>query len=218
MLFENGQSILFTGDSITDAGRKRPVGQGLWEGVGNGYVRTFDTLLNVLYPEYIFRILNTGCSGNTSKDLLARFDTDVIALKPDWVVLMIGANDVWRIFDEPGLPENQVHLSDYEKNLTEMVIRMKAAGIRPILLTPYFMEPNRGDPMRRLMDEYGQAVRRVAEAHGVHFIDVQPVFDEYLRYRHSSYISWDRVHPSHIGSMLLAKTLLSYVGVDRPLF
>ena len=40
--------ILFTGDSITDAGRKRPLGEGLWDGVGNGYVREVDNLRRYL--------------------------------------------------------------------------------------------------------------------------------------------------------------------------
>lgn len=47
MLIQNGQKIVFAGDSVTDAGRKRPVGEGLWEGTGNGYVRLIDSYLAV---------------------------------------------------------------------------------------------------------------------------------------------------------------------------
>ena len=43
MLFTSGDRIVFTGDSVTDAGRGRPVGEGLWQGVGDGYVRTIDS-------------------------------------------------------------------------------------------------------------------------------------------------------------------------------
>ena len=39
MLLQNGDRIVFTGDSTTDAGRARPVGEGLHQGVGDGYVR-----------------------------------------------------------------------------------------------------------------------------------------------------------------------------------
>ena len=67
--FHDGDKILFTGDSVTDSGRGRPVGEGLWEGVGNGYVRSIDTMLNVCYPELLLHICNTGTSGNTSRDL-----------------------------------------------------------------------------------------------------------------------------------------------------
>ena len=52
MLFTSGDRIVFTGDSVTDAGRGRPVGEGLWQGVGDGYVRTIDNILNVVYPDW----------------------------------------------------------------------------------------------------------------------------------------------------------------------
>ena len=71
LLFENNDRIVFTGDSVTDSGRGRPVGQGLWDGVGNGYVRAIDSLLAVSYPESLFHIMNTGSSGFTSRDLLS---------------------------------------------------------------------------------------------------------------------------------------------------
>ena len=89
MIFENKDKIVFTGDSVTDAGRKRPVGEGLWEGLGTGYVRNVDSMLAMLYPEMMLHIANTGTGGAASCDMLARWQTDVMDLKPDWVFLMI---------------------------------------------------------------------------------------------------------------------------------
>lgn len=218
MLFQNGQKIIFTGDSITDSNRKRPVGEGLWEGVGGGYVRQVDTLLNVLYPEMLFHIVNTGWSGNTSRDLMERFDRDVLDLNPDWVFMMIGANDVWRQFDEPGMTSTHVGLAEYTQNVSQMVKKVLAKGKKIICMTPYYMERNKQDPMRIRMDEYGLAMKRVCEANGVPCIDTQAIFDDYLRYRHPCYLSWDHVHAGHIGSMLLAKTILASIGVDRALY
>ena len=43
MIFKNGQKIVFAGDSVTDDGRARPVGEGLWDALGNGYVKLIDT-------------------------------------------------------------------------------------------------------------------------------------------------------------------------------
>ena len=83
MLFEKGQKIVFAGDSVTDDGRKRPIGEGLGEGVGKGFVRFVDTFLTVDYPELMLRVVNMGNAGDTSADLLARWDSDVTALKPD---------------------------------------------------------------------------------------------------------------------------------------
>lgn len=215
MLFKNGQKIVFTGDSITDADRKRPLGEGLWQGVGNGYVRAFDTMINVLYPDMLFHICNTGWSGNTSRDLLARFDKDVIDLSPDWVVLMIGANDVWRHFDEPGLTSLHVGAEEYRENMVAMLDKMQAAGIRPILWTPYIMEANKNDPLRKELEAFASIVKELAAEREILCVDAQAIFDDYMQYRYGAGISWDRIHPGHIGSMLLARGLLRAIGADR---
>ena len=49
MILQNGDKIVFTGDSVTDAGRARPIGEAY--GLGDGYVRTIENFLNVFYPE-----------------------------------------------------------------------------------------------------------------------------------------------------------------------
>ena len=90
MLLENGDRIVFAGDSVTDMGSANPVGEGLFENLGNGYVREIENLLTAWYPELNIRVTNSGISGNTSRDLAARFDRDVVDLKPDWVSICIG--------------------------------------------------------------------------------------------------------------------------------
>ena len=94
MIFENYDRIVFAGDSVTDMSSANPVGEGLFENVGRGYVRIIENMLNTWYPETMVRVTNSGISGNTSRDLLARFQRDVVDLKPDWVSICIGINDV----------------------------------------------------------------------------------------------------------------------------
>lgn len=215
--FQNGDKILFTGDSVTDSGRGRPVGEGLWEGVGNGYVRSVDTMLNVCYPELLFHIMNTGISGNTSKDLLSRWQTDVLDLNPAYVVICIGFNDVWRQFDSPALLHTHVSPEDYRANLRAMIEQTLPKVKEIILMTPYYMEPNKTDALRKRMDEYGTIMKEVAGEFELSCIDLQAAFDDYLQYRHSSYIMWDRIHPGWVGSLIIARELLKLVGFDRPI-
>ena len=96
MIFENYDRIVFAGDSVTDMGSLQPVGEGLLENVGQGYVRIVENMLAVYYPELFIRVTNSGISGNTSRDLLERFERDVVDLNPDWVSICIGINDVLR--------------------------------------------------------------------------------------------------------------------------
>ncbi len=215
MLFKDGDKILFTGDSITDAGRKRPVGEGLGEGVGTGYVRAIDNILTAVYPDYRLHIMNTGISGNTSRDLIARVEGDVISLGADYVVFMIGANDVWRQVDEPTNSKAHVYLPEYSQNVAAFVDRVQASGAKVICMLPYYMEPNKTDLMRVKIEECAAAARRICEAKGVMCIDTQGAFDEFMKHRYPAQLSWDRVHPGPVGSVVLARTFLRAVEMDR---
>lgn len=86
-------------------GSAQPVGEGLFDNVGQSYVRIIENMLSTWYPEVYLRVTNSGVSGNTSRDLLQRFDSDVVSLNPDWVSICIGINDVWRQFDSPAIPD-----------------------------------------------------------------------------------------------------------------
>lgn len=213
--FKDRDKIVFIGDSVTDSGRGRPRGEGLWDGVGNGYVRSIDTLLNVFYPESLFHIVNMGSSGNTTRELLARWENDVIALKPDYVSLCIGFNDVWRQFDSPAVTDGHVYPEEFRANMISLIERTMPNVKQLILMTPYYLEPNKTDLMRAKMDEYTAIVVELAGKYELTCINLQKEFDEYLAYRHSSYIMWDRVHPGWIGSMIIARAFLSAMGFDR---
>ena len=125
MIFQNNDRIVFAGDSVTDMGSTNPIGEGLFENVGRGYVRLVESFLSAYYPEILTRVTNAGISGNTSRDLLARFDRDVVSLNPDWVSVCIGINDVWRQFDCPAIPDGHVMPEEYRNNVEEMILKVK---------------------------------------------------------------------------------------------
>lgn len=208
MILKAREKIVFAGDSVTDDGRARPVGEGLWGALGNGYVRMFDTMLTVQYPKLCVRCVNMGVSGNTSRDLLARWETDVTALNPDRVVLCIGFNDVWRQFDCPAQPDFAVTPEEYRKNLNAMAERTRA---EMIWMTPYYLETNVHDAMRARMDEYRAICKAEAQKRGIPCIDLQAAFEEILKYRYPAYITWDRVHPGWTGSYVIARALMEVV-------
>ena len=125
MLFENLDRLVFAGDSVTDMGSEQPVGEGLFDNVGHSYVRIIENMLAAWYPEINLRVTNSGISGNTSRDLLNRFERDVTNLNPDWVSICIGINDVWRQFDSPAILDAQVMPEEYEKNVETMLLSVK---------------------------------------------------------------------------------------------
>ena len=214
MIFEHYDRIVFAGDSVTDMGRAYPNGEGLFDNVGKGYVRVVENMLSTYYPERFIRVTNAGISGNTSRDLLARFDKDVVELKPDWLSICIGINDVWRQFDCPAMKDSHVYPEEYERNVETMILKMKDSVKGIFILSPYIIEPLREDAMRKRMDEYVAICKRLAEKHGCRFVDFQQMYEDYCQIRHSSYIAWDRIHPNQIGATLMAKEFFKQCDFD----
>ncbi|MGH6852409.1 MAG: hypothetical protein ACREDJ_04255, partial [Methylocella sp.] len=70
---------------------------------------------------------------------------------------------------------------------------------------PYFIEPNRADPMRAMMDQYGEAVRRLAGQYQAILVDTQAAFECILMEVHPMALASGRVHPSLAGHMVLAR-------------
>lgn len=204
----SNSTLLMIGDSITDCGRARPVAEGVNWDLGNGYVSLIHALLGATYPEQHIRIRNMGISGNTVRDLAARWQSDVLDLKHDWLSIMIGINDVWRQFDAPLQTEWHVSLDEYASILEGLVrtTRPQLKGL--VLMTPYFIEPNRADPMRAMMDRYGQVVRQLARQYQAILVDTQAAFERVLTEVHPMALASDRVHPNLAGHMVLARAFL----------
>nr|VFK25037.1 MAG: Lysophospholipase L1 [Candidatus Kentron sp. MB]VFK35438.1 MAG: Lysophospholipase L1 [Candidatus Kentron sp. MB]VFK77298.1 MAG: Lysophospholipase L1 [Candidatus Kentron sp. MB] len=209
MRLENGQSILFTGDSITDCGRAYPVGTGM--GLGEGYVAFVDNLLTVHYPERHIRIFNTGVNGDTIIDLHARWQRDILRLGPDWLSIMIGINDVWRQFDPYYDPE-PLRIDRYEANYRKLLsgIRQDLKGL--VLMTPYFIEPDCANLTRQYMDAFGAVVERLAREFDAVFVDVQAGFNRYLSHRPARSLTDDGAHTTKTGHMIIAESFLSAIG------
>ncbi len=206
-MFKPHQTILFIGDSITDAGRT-----GTAAPYGDGYVNMVEMLLQAHHPQLELRVLNRGIGGDTVRDLAARWERDVLAQRPDWVSVMIGVNDVWRAFGDN--PHEAVPLPEYEATLRDLLGQARANGAQLIMMTPYLIEADQRDLMRRQVDLYGSAVHVIAAEYGAVLVDTQAAFDAALAQRPLSHWSGDRVHPSVAGHALLARTWLHAVGVN----
>ncbi len=212
MLIHDNSKLVMIGDSITDCGRKRPVGEGDGGNLGTGYVSMVSALIGATCPEKRIRVVNMGISGDTVRDLAARWQTDVLDLKPDWLSVMIGINDVWRQFSRPNVIESHVYPDEYEETLENLVKTTLPTLKGLVLMTPYIIESNKNDAMRQMMDRYGAIVKKIADKYGAVFVDIQAAFDRLLTRYYSAALALDRIHPNTIGQMLIAKEFLKAVG------
>lgn len=214
MRLQKGQKLIFIGDSITDCERQRPNGEGLFGALGKGYVSMVDAFLQAVYPDLGIRVVNVGSSGNNVVDLEARWKEDVLDRKPDWLSVMIGTNDVWRQYDTPFITEWHVYADKYEATLRSLIEKTKPHVGNLVLMTPFFLESNEQDAMRRTMDEYGSIVKRLAGEYGTLFVDTQAAFNVVLKQLYSATLAWDRVHPTQAGHAVLARAFLNAIGFD----
>ncbi len=204
--------LVMIGDSITDCGRKQPIGEGLFDALGKGYVAQVEATLTAALPAQRVRVVNMGLSGNTVRDLQLRWQSDVLDLSPDWLSIMIGINDVWRQFDSPLQTEKHVAIKTYTDTLEQLLLQTRPRLKGLVLMTPYLIEPNRQDPMRAMMDRYGDIVKAEAARHAAVFVDTQAAFDAVLTHVHPMSLAWDRVHPNAAGHMVIARAFLQAIG------
>ncbi|HZZ20083.1 MAG TPA: SGNH/GDSL hydrolase family protein [Opitutaceae bacterium] len=215
MKIDAGSRLLFIGDSVTDCGRARPVGVGSQGTLGSGYVAEVDAALTRMGLVPSVEVLNTGIGGNTVRDLARRWDADVLAHNPDWLTVMIGINDVWRMFDSRGVGAVIPHefLRTYDTFLGKAPAALKGL----VLMSPFYVQKNRSDPMRTRMDEYGAIVKDIASRRGALFVDVQAALDREMETQAYIGLAADRVHPTELGHWVLARGFLEAVGATpRP--
>lgn len=218
--FEKNSRIVFCGDSVTDVNRDYKAIPAGWGSFGDGYVNLVHALLTAVYPDRELMIMNEGVSGDDIKLMAARWDRDVLDMKPDYVSVMIGINDVWRHFDGPFRQADLVSLDEFEHTYEDLMGRTEPRVKGLIVMSPFMIEPKRDDLMRAMVDRYADVARQVADRHGATYVDVQAAMDHFLEKQSSYILSMDRCHPGIEGHMLVARTWLQAVGFDwgRPTF
>ena len=139
----------------------------------------------------------------------------MIALRPDWLSVLIGINDVWRSYAGP--PEDAVQIEEYRTNLRTLLAgAVEATGCRLILAEPYLIEPDRTEPQRAQSDHYVAVVRELAVEFDALLIRAQDAFDRVLTHRPSTHWSPDRVHPNAAGHAVIAGAYLAAIGWQPP--
>ncbi len=207
--FKEKQTILFIGDSITDCGRDRDN----YESLGGGYVNLVAAFMGALHPELRLRFLNRGISGNRAQDLAGRWHDDCIALRPSWVSILIGINDVWRRYDKNDPTTVESFEADYRKILSAT---QQQIGAQIILCEPFVLPyPLDREGWREDLDPKIQVVRKLAREYKALYVPLDGLFAASSMLREPEFWAPDGVHPSQPGHALIAHHWLSHVGVVR---
>lgn len=190
-------TILFLGDSITEAGAGP-----------HGYVTLAGQSLAHVAPGT--HVIGAGISGNRVPDLLARLDRDVIARKPDVVVIYIGINDVWHSQSGRGTPKDE-----FATGLGTLVEKIRAAGAKVVLCTPTVIGEKKAgtNPLDAMLDDYADVTRSVAARTKTALVDLRKACVDHLATHNdkdaeNGVLTTDGVHLNAAGNEFLAARMV----------
>jgi lysophospholipase L1-like esterase len=200
---KDGETIVFLGDSITQ------------QGAGpTGYVTLFRETLEKTRPNSGIKVIGAGIGGHKVPDLEARLDKDVLAHKPNVVVIYIGINDVWHSKNGKGTPPDK-----NEAGLRNLITRCTAAGARVVLSTPSVIgEKHDGtNELDKMLTEYADITRKVATETETTLLDLHAKFLSYLKEYNvanqpQGILTTDTVHLNDAGNRFVAVRMLEAVG------
>lgn len=194
--------VVFFGDSITQAGIKP-----------GGYI---DRLRGMI-PAEQYELIGAGIGGNKIYDLFLRMDDDVLAQKPDVVVIWVGVNDVWHKATSGTGTDPDKFVKFYEA----VVKKLQAANIRVVLCTPAAIgeKTDMTNQQDGDLNQYSQFIRDLAKKQNLPLVDLRKAFQDYdlknnPENKDRGILTVDRVHLTDAGNQFVAdqmKTALAGV-------
>jgi lysophospholipase L1-like esterase len=198
-----GEKIAFLGDSITAGGFGNP----------GGYVQLISAGLSANGVKV--ELVGAGVSGHKSDQMLDRLERDVLSKKPQWMTLSCGVNDVWH-------GARGIALPDYQKNITAIVDRAQAAGIKVVILTSTMITEDPANPNNVKLADYNQFLRTLATEKKCLLADLnadmQAALAEAKKVQPAPakkyYLTTDGVHMAYPGDMMMATGVLKSLGLN----
>ena len=211
-IIEPGDTVLFQGDSITDAGRKRDAaGANSEPAFGSGYAWLAAMQLLIDSPAAKLKLFNRGIGGNKVDQLAERWQADCLDLKPNVLSILIGVND----FAHGLSGDFKGTVKTYESGYRALIQRTKEAlpDVKLILCEPFVLKAGAvNDKWFPGFDGYRAAARRIADEAKAVFVPFQTMFDHAAEVAPPATWAADGVHPSASGAALMAHWWLKAVG------
>ena len=196
------RKIFFQGDSITDWGRDR---------TDNHNLAGFSALVAKRFGDQ-FEYVNYGISADTTRMLLARHEQEFSKEKADYLIMMIGINDVWRFFD--GNLDKAVGEQECVDNIIKIIgiTRKINPQVKIIFLEPYLVPGS----LRELDNAKGQFEKHLALIRQ----RIPPLVDKYIETydeflaltNKGTIVAGDGVHPTELGLELLAGKIIQAIN------
>ncbi|MGZ4936610.1 MAG: GDSL-type esterase/lipase family protein [Halobacteriota archaeon] len=172
--------------------------------IGDSIVRKWPSMLEQRLGGG-WRVIEKRGDANTTDQMLARFDTDVIAYHPTFVIILAGTAHL-----EPGVGPNKV-----EPSIARMCERARANGIKPVMCT---IPPDNEEGVSiAWVNELNTWIKSYARSQGYDVIDFYALLNDPTNPGHmlKRYSSGDGIHPNDAGYQVMgAYVPLKMFGVS----
>ena len=196
---KSGEKIAFMGDSITQAGARR----------SGGYVKL--VISGLAANDIKATMIPAGISGHKSNQMLARLEKDVLNKKPEWMTLSCGVNDVWH--GKRGVP-----LDQYKENITKIVDKCQAAGIKVMILTATMIGEDADNANNKKLAPYNAFLVELAKEKKCLLADLNAAMQAGVAKegsgRKKGIFTGDGVHMNPAGNKMMAEGVLRGFGLD----
>ncbi|MBR2934083.1 MAG: SGNH/GDSL hydrolase family protein [Oscillospiraceae bacterium] len=184
------KTILFQGDSITACHREG-------DDLGQGYAMLAAKALEKKYPGQ-FKFINRGVSGNRITDLYERRQADIVDIKPDFLSILVGVNDVWHEKTGGNGVDVETYLDTYHDLLKE--IRQALPDTKIMLMEPFV---NEGKATQEDIEYFegeiamrSEAVQLLCAKHDVFFLSLQFDLYDLEEQKPAGHWTLDGIHPT----------------------
>src|SRR5882757_10036477 len=212
IIIDKDDVILFQGDSITDAGRKREeMGFNNTAAIGNGYAMIAASGLLYQYAEKNLKIYNRGVSGNKVFQLAERWDKECLELNPNVLSILVGVNDFWHVIMGKYNGTLEKYRDDFKALLDKT--KQKLPNVKLIIGEPYAVPGIKAvdEKWYPAFNDYRAAAREIADSFNAVFIPYQSIYDKAQKSAPGVYWTGDGVHPTLAGAHLMAHAWLEAV-------
>ena len=192
-IFNDEAVILFQGDSITDCDRNYQQDESL----GDGYASKISTIYGTLFDNKV-TFINRGVSGDRCRNLLERYEKDILAIRPDYLSILIGINDTWRRYDSNDPTSAERFRDEYYKLLTS--VRRELPETKLILMEPFLLYTQPQEySWREDLYEKADIVPWLAKEFNAYYVPLQGMFDYLVSTGiDPKSLSEDGVHPTSL--------------------
>ena len=198
--------IIFFGDSITQAGVMK-----------GGYIDRIQQAVNKNSSQDKYELIGAGIGGNKVYDLYLRMDDDVLAKKPDVVVIYVGINDVWHKTSHG----TGTDIDKFEKFYIAIIKKLQVQNVKVAVCTPAVIgeKKDNANSQDKDLNAYSDVIRKLAPLYNCALIDLRKAFTAYETQnnadnKESGLLTIDRVHLTASGNQLVADEMMRALSIQ----